>query len=314
MNEFDREKGFKMPMVIGNKDDYLDRIERNSTSLSLIAKNDNLEVTHQTIAKDKIFMIKSEKDAFEFYYILNGRVKNKDTGEILGADNFILIQGGVDEKYFKTIDETNILLFSNAPIFNSAEKRFNELISLNDKVFNKDQETKEHCTRLYQLSIRTAEELGLSDKKIFSLSYASFLHDIGKIEIDSEILSKPVSLTNEEWEEMKTHSLKGKNIILEYLKEGYFEDVAEIVHQHHEKYDGNGYPQGLKGEDIMIEAQILTVVDAYDAMTNERPYQSKLSREEALNELERCKGEQFSPEVVEAFFKAEKKYYNEKIN
>ena len=313
MDKFNDDKRFSIPMVTGGKEDFLDKIERKSTSLSLKAKNNNLEVIHQIISKDKMFMIKSEEDAFEFYYILEGKIKNNETGEILIADNFISVQGEVEEAYFKTIEETKLLLLSNVPIFNGVEKRFNELIALNDKVLHKDQETKEHCTRLHELSLITAEKLGLKDKQLFTLGYASFLHDIGKIDINHEILTKPGSLTDEEWEEMKTHSLKGSNIILEYLKEGYFEDVARIVYQHHERYDGKGYPQGLKGDEIMIEAQILTVVDAYDAMTSERPSQERLSREYALKELKVCKGKQFSPEVVEAFLEAEDEYHKNNI-
>ena len=312
MNRFD-DIGYPLSLVIGDESDYLDKIERKTTSLSLIAQNDDLEVIHQVIVEDRVFMIKTEENAFEFYFILDGKVKSKDTEEILKKGNFISVNGEVDETYFKTLEKTELLIFSNSPVFNNAEKRFNELIALNEKVLNKDLETKEHCTRLHWLSLKTAEELDLRDKQLFNLSYASFLHDTGKIEIDSGILNKPGSLNDEEWKEMKTHCVKGKNIILKYLKEGHYKDVAEIVHQHHERYDGKGYPQGLKGDEIMIEAQILTVVDSYDAMTNERPYQDKLSRQEALKELEECKGGQFSPEVVDAFYKAEKEYYRENI-
>jgi len=312
MNKFD-DIGFPISMIIGDENDYLDKIERKSTSLSLISQNDDLEVIHQIIIKDREIMIKTEEDAFEFYYILDGKIKRKDTDEILTKGNFISVNGKINETYFRTLEKTELLVFSNVSIFSNAEKRFNDLITLNQKVLNKDQETKEHCTRLYQLSLKTAEELGLNDKQIFSLSYASFLHDIGKVDINSEILNKPGNLNDEEWQEMMTHCEKGKDIILEYLKEGHYENVAEIVHQHHERYDGKGYPQGLKGDKILIEAQILTVVDAYDAMTNERPYQDRLSRQEALKELEKCKGGQFSPEVVEAFLKIEEEYYRENI-
>lgn len=311
MNKYE-DIGYPISIITGDENDYLDKIERKSTSVSLIAQKNNLEVIHQIIEKDKIFMIKSEKDAFEFYYILNGKVKNKDTDEVLRKGNFISVNGKVNETYFKTLEKIEILIFTNQPIFMDAEKRFKELISLNEKIYDKDQETKEHCSRLNDLSIRIAEKLNLQDRQIFNLSYAAFLHDIGKVEIDSKILKKPGSLTEKEWEEMKSHSLKGRDIILKYLKEGYFEDVARIVHQHHERFDGNGYPEGLKDEEIMIEAQILTVVDAYDAMTNQRPYQKKLSREKALQELNRCKGGQFSPEVVDAFLKAELEFFKNK--
>ena len=313
MNRFENEKGFPISMVIGDKDDYLDKIERNTTSLSLLAKNDNFEIVDQTIVKEKIFMIHSDDNAFEFYYILDGKIMNKETGEILDSGSFISVQGEVNEAYFKTVEDSRILLVSTVPVFDSVEKRYNDLISLNDKVKVKDQETREHCKRLQELSLKTGEELELNDDQLFSLGYASFLHDIGKINIDSDILNKPGSLNSSEWGEMKKHSMIGKELIREYLKEGYFKDVAEIVCQHHEKFDGSGYPKGLKGEEIMIEARILTVVDAFDAMTSQRPYQDKISGKEALTEIKSCKGKHFCPKVVEAFIAAEKKYYNEYI-
>lgn len=313
MDKADIDRNFSIPMVIGGKDDFIEKIERKSTSTSLKAKSNNLEVIHQVIAKDKMIMIKSEKDAFEFYYILKGKIQNNETGEVLVADNFISVQGEVEEAYFKTTEKTELLLFVNVSIFKGVEKRFNELIALNNKVLDKDQETKEHCTRLNDLSLKTAEKLNLKNRQLFALGYASFLHDIGKLNIDTEVLTKPGHLTSAEWEEMKRHPEMGKELIQEYLKEDYYKNVAKIVHQHHEKYDGSGYPQGLKGEEIMIEARILAVVDAYDAMTNQRPYQDIMDRDEALDEIKSCTGGHFCPEVVEAFLKAEEEYYQENI-
>ena len=309
-----KDKVFSIPMFIGDEDDHLDKIERNTTSLSLLAKNKSFEVVDQTIVKDKIFMISSDDKSFEFYYILEGKIKNKETDKILKSGSFISVQGEVNESYFKTIEDSRILLVSTVPVFDSVEKRYKDLIDLNDKVSVKDQETREHCKRLQELSLKTGENLGLNDRQLFSLGYASFLHDIGKIKIDSKILTKPESLTPHEWEEMKKHSEIGKELIGDYLSEGYFKDVAEIVYQHHEKYDGTGYPQGLEGEEIMIEARILAIVDAFDAMTNQRPYQRKINREEALEEIKNCKGGHFCPKVVDAFLEAEEEYYTENID
>ncbi|MGM0420425.1 MAG: HD-GYP domain-containing protein [Bacillota bacterium] len=304
-------KYLNLPIMIGNQEDYLDILKRESTQLSLIAKKDNIEVIQQIIAPDKVFMLKTEEDSFEFYYILEGEIQNQTTHRVLTAGNFITVQGEIEGEYFKTLTQCKLLLFSTNPIFDSLQKQFTELIALNEQVKTKDKQTDSHCTRLQNLSLKTAEIMKLSNRKLFTLGYASFLHDIGKIEIDPRILTKPGDLNKEEWEEMKTHSSKGREIILEYLKEGFFKEVAEIVHQHHEKYDGSGYPRRLSGNDIMIEAQILSVVDAYDAMTSERPYQKARSRVEALEEIERCSGSHFSPPVVKAFIKAENELYQE---
>lgn len=303
MDESKGNNGFPVPFVIGGKDDYIDKLERNTTSLALLAKNENFEVVNQVISEDKMFMISSDENSYEFYYILEGKIKVKKSGEILEPGNFISTQGDTEENYFKTIEESRLLMVSTVPIFNDLQKRYKELIELNDKVEIKDQETREHCRRLQNLALKVGEELNLDDNKLFALGYASFLHDIGKIGIDTRILTKPESLSDNEWEEMKKHTSLGRDIVSDYLKEGYYKNVAEIVHQHHEKYDGTGYPSGLKGEEIMIEARILTVVDAYDAITSERPYKDEMSKEEALVEIENCKGTHFCPKVAEAFIK-----------
>lgn len=169
----------------------------------------------------------------------------------------------------------------------------------------KDQQTDEHCTRLQKLSRRTGERLGLKEEQLFALDYASFLHDIGKSKIPASVLRKPGKLTNEEWELMRQHPGWGRDLILKHLHRYFFEHVANIVYQHHERYDGRGYPRGLTGEDILIEAQILAVVDTYDAMTSDRPYQKARERGSALQELKRCAGSQFGPRAVEAFLAVE---------
>mgnify|MGYP006294715613 CR=1 FL=1 len=97
-------------------------------------------------------------------------------------------------------------------------------------------------------------------------------------------------------------------MIFEYFNKNQFEEIGEIINQHHERYDGTGYPNGLKEDEILIEAQILSVVDAYDAMTSDRPYQKAITKEKAIKEIKTQKGKQFSPKVVKAFIKAIKKY------
>ena len=107
---------------------------------------------------------------------------------------------------------------------------------------------------------------------------------------------------------MKKHPQWGRDLILDHLSSSFFTRVAEIVHQHHERYNGTGYPQGLEGDEILVEAQILAAVDAYDAMIHGRPYQDNVPREEALQEIKRLQGAQFSPGVVKAFLEVEEKY------
>jgi putative nucleotidyltransferase with HDIG domain len=299
-------------IMINNKEEYIDKVEKDSTQLYLIAKNDNIEIIRQKIIPDKTFqIIGGEKDNFELFYILEGKIYNEEDDLTLSSGDSITARGGKEEKYFKTLKETTLLYITSTPIFASEQKRINELLSLNRKVAEKDVETNEHCMRLQKLSSLIAEELGLEEKRIFYLGYASFLHDIGKAKISADILQKPSKLTNEEWKTMKKHTLWGKQIISKHFSLKQFDKIAKIIYQHHERWDGSGYPQGLKDEEILLEAQILNVADAYDAMIYERPYQKALSREEAIEEIKSEKGKQFSPKVVEAFLKVEKDFKNE---
>ena len=128
---------------------------------------------------------------------------------------------------------------------------------------------------------------------------AGLLHDLGKAGISRRILNKPGKLTEEEFAEIKEHPPLGSMMIISEIEA--LQQVVPIVRHHHERFDGKGYPDGLAGQDIPLEARILAVVDAFDAMTHERSYRKAMSREEALAELERGAGTQFDPAVVEAF-------------
>ncbi len=127
------------------------------------------------------------------------------------------------------------------------------------------------------------------------LIYAALLHDIGKIGIPNYILKKSGPLTREEWQEIEKHPSAGRAII----EKTFLRDAGPIIEQHHERCDGTGYPFGLKGDEILIEARIIAVVDAFDAMSSDRPYRKALTNDEVIAELRRCSGTQFDPKVVE---------------
>jgi len=131
---------------------------------------------------------------------------------------------------------------------------------------------------------------------------AGLLHDLGKAGVSKSILNKPGKLTEEEYAKIKEHSPLGSMMILSQAEA--LRQLVPIVRHHHERIDGKGYPDGLAGEEIPLEARILAVVDSFDAMTHERAYRKALSLEEAIAELERCAGTQFDPAVVEAFLAA----------
>lgn len=168
----------------------------------------------------------------------------------------------------------------------------------------KDEYTRGHSERVTKISMAIAEEMNLDSETKNIMERAGILHDIGKIGISDVILNKKEKLTDDEWEIIKSHSRKGDEI-LEPLK--FLSTERKIILHHHERYDGKGYPAGLKGDDIRQEALILAVADAFDAMNSARSYRKPLSKEAIISELEKSSGTQHSPKVVETLFQLLKK-------
>lgn len=162
----------------------------------------------------------------------------------------------------------------------------------------RDVETQGHCERVVRFSCLLGHKLGLNRSQLKSLEYGSLLHDIGKIGIPDKILHKPGRLTAEEWIRMREHPLLGLKILSGI---GFLKRASLIVVQHHERWDGKGYPNGLNGTDIDRNARIFAVADAFDAMISDRVYRAGRPFGEATEELRRQAGQQFDPEVVECF-------------
>lgn len=164
----------------------------------------------------------------------------------------------------------------------------------------KDEYTKGHSHRVAEYSVLIARELGWNEKELSNLKNAAHLHDIGKIAIPDTILNKPSKLSEEEFSIIKEHTIIGANILKNI---SLIDHVQEIVRNHHERYDGNGYPDGLKGKEIPLHARIVTVADSYDAMSSQRIYRNQLPPEKIIQELENNKGTQFDPEITDIFLK-----------
>jgi HD-GYP domain-containing protein (c-di-GMP phosphodiesterase class II) len=164
----------------------------------------------------------------------------------------------------------------------------------------RDDNTGAHVARVGRLSEIVAEKLGLSSEMVQDIGYAAPLHDLGKIGIPDTILLKPGRLTPEEFEIMKTHTIEGAEI-LSGTEAPVIEVAREIALYHHERWDGNGYPDGLSGEDIPLAARIVSVVDTFEAVTSRRPYSEERTVEEACKILIENKGKQFDPTIVDVF-------------
>lgn len=163
---------------------------------------------------------------------------------------------------------------------------------------SKDKYTYAHTERDVKYAEALGRSIGLSEESMRNLRFGAFLHDIGKVEVPLEILTKRGPLTTPEWNIMKSHVEWGENIVRPVKG---LEECLPIIRHHHERYDGMGYPDRLQGEGIPLEARILTIADSFDAMTTSRPYQKKRSMEAAFAELRACAGQQFDPNLVEPF-------------
>jgi putative nucleotidyltransferase with HDIG domain len=172
------------------------------------------------------------------------------------------------------------------------------LEALGDALDLKDAETEGHSKRVTAYTIEIGRALGLAPESIRSLARGAFLHDIGKMAIPDAILLKPERLTTEETRLMREHSYLGYRML---RKIPYLVDAADIVFSHQERWDGSGYPRGLKGTDIPIGARVFAIADTLDAITSDRPYRPARSMEEARDEIQQWSGRQFDPEIVKVF-------------
>ena len=204
----------------------------------------------------------------------------------------------------QTIKEMNEELKAQKEI---VEKAYLETIQmLRYTVEAKDSYTRGHSDRVSAYSVLIGEELGLYDKDLRTLKVGGLFHDIGKIGISDTILLKPGKLTDEEYNELKKHPAIGMQIV---SNSSIFRDLVPIIYSHHERYDGTGYPQKLKGNDISFLARIVSVADAFDAMTSRRSYRDKLDLDYVKSQIRDCSGTQFDPEVANVFLNVlENKY------
>lgn len=225
---------------------------------------------------------------------------------------YFLLIGIIYTTLNKIIEQNGSLIESKNALFLYNEKLNtlfkNTIISIIRAVDARDKYTAGHSKRVVEISLMIGKTLNMDDKSLEKLELAALFHDIGKLGIPESILNKPDSLTQLEYEKIKEHPSIGESIInqIEAL-----EDILPIIRHHHEKFSGDGYPDGLSGENIPLESRIIALADAFDAMTTDRPYRKALSFEEALEEIKNNSSTQFDTSIVNSFFSIEEelKYY-----
>lgn len=214
-------------------------------------------------------------------------VANKRSGDFTDEDTDLLLSIG---------SHAGIALENNRLHCELSENFLATIAVLADAIKAKDPYTRGHCESVAEIAVCIAQKLGWKHEEMDTLRYAALLHDIGKIGIPDGILMKPGRLLPEEHMVIQRHSIIGRDLVCRVRA---LKDVAPIILHHHERMDGSGYPDGLHGEEIALAARIISVVDAYDAMTSPRPYRSAVSPPEALEELRRHAGSQFDTDIVD---------------
>jgi len=183
-------------------------------------------------------------------------------------------------------------------LYESSSMRRKTIDLIMNALFEKDNREMQHAKKVSEICEALANKMNLDQDDVNQARIAGLMHDIGKIGIDERIFSNQQKLDNGEWKEIKRHSEVGYRILTSVNE---FSEIAVDILAHHERWDGEGYPKGLVGEEIPLRARIIAVVDAYDAMTIGRPYIKARSKEEAINEIQRCSGTQFDPEIAKVF-------------
>ncbi|WP_353687103.1 HD domain-containing phosphohydrolase [Thermodesulfovibrio sp. 3462-1] len=247
-----------------------------------------------------------QMQGFEDYYVCPMISK----GRLLGVVEFFQRKKlNHDEEWFnflETLTGQISIAVENANILSEIQSAKEDLLLAYDQTIEalsfaldlRDKETEGHSQRVTELTVKIAEKFRIKGEKLRYVRWGALLHDIGKLGIPDNILLKPGPLSSEEWEIMKKHPEYGYNMLsrVEYLL-----PALEILLYHHEKWDGSGYPRGLKGKEIPLSARIFAVVDVWDALTNERPYRPAWSKERALQYIVSQSGIHFDPEVVKIF-------------
>lgn len=222
---------------------------------------------------------------------------NKETAVPLSVSLGYALGVNRDGEMAKLIKKADDRMYRNK-LLDRKNYRYLLISSLKDTLARKSHESTDHAERMAELAIQVGQKMGLSGNELEDLKLLALLHDLGKVVVSDEILNKDSPLTEEEWEEIKKHPEAGYRISLSSTELSH---ISNYILNHHEHWDGSGYPLGNKGEEIPLLSRIISVVDAYDVMIHGASYKEPISHEEALQELRRCAGTQFDPNIVKIF-------------
>ncbi len=243
----------------------------------------------------KHFIEPKSETCVKTYTIIKGSIRSLDTQKVLGEGSIVVLKYGSEPFSFKVLEETELIehVYGEHSLENVNKLNRNVQMAL-AAIQEKDQYTYDHSMAITLYVEALAVKLGYKGTKLRNLIWATTYHDLGKTYIDDEILNKKGPLTKDEYEIIKTHVIKGKELI----ENAFNEDVFDIVLQHHERLDGSGYPNGLKEDEICEEAKIIAICDSYHAMVEDRIYKKGKSRLDAIKELKDMAAKQYDEKLV----------------
>lgn len=295
--EMTSNKGF----YISDSSTYIEKLDQKSAMLGLLAKGNGCEIMIQEIKKDSVIFLEpgENEELLEFFYVLKGTLividgKNRYN---LRKDDVFYGHHLTKTVELKSTADTKLLYLTTEPVFHYLSSTIKDLTTLAKEVEIKDMYTHSHIQRVRDYALKIANKLNLTKEMTENIVFAALFHDIGKVNIPDEVLLKKSGLTYLEFEEVKKHPTGGLDIV----SKTYFKNISSIIEQHHERMDGSGYPKGLIGEEILLEARIIAVADSYDAMTSDRPYRKAMTPKKAVSELNRNNNSEFDASVVAQF-------------
>ena len=270
-------------IFIKSKDYQELAVDQGGNYLSLLAKRDDIEIMVQTLLAHAAVWIDpaEDRDTMEFFYVLSGAlslVLPSETTQLTVGDYFF-VDGLENEVYIKTEVETKLLYVTNKPLFDDVFGYQGDLDELMRKIDEKDNYTYQHCRNVMDYSIHLLREMG--QNAIDDIAVAALFHDVGKCFLPDEVLKKTGRLTPGDFKCIRKHPVDSARLI----RNKFGERIAEMALCHHERLDGSGYPYGLTADEIPLEAKIIAVADAFDAMTTQRTYNVKKTYKSAAQEL-----------------------------
>lgn len=237
------------------------------------------------------------KDQTTFWVSMNVQFVKDNSGKIIGTEGLVRdISERIDlEEAIK--NQRDHLIEANVKL---SQRLHQSVLAISKIIEMRDVYTTGHQKRVQKLSVEITNQLGLSNEMIMNISYGALIHDIGKIYIGSDILNKPGKISNLEYQILQTHAENGFEIVKEI---DFPDEIPQMILQHHERLDGSGYPNGISGDQILLESRILAVADVVESMTSHRPYRASLGLEAALDEIETYKGSRYDAEIVDVCIK-----------